>query len=46
MDLNDVNFAKGEAVRTLDPGPGQRNVFAGNVIARRKPADPLHFMGL
>jgi choloylglycine hydrolase len=46
VDLHKLDFSPGARVLKLDLGPDQRNVFAGEVSADFKPAEPFRFLGL
>lgn len=43
VDLKRVDFAEGTGARKLDLGPGQANLFAGEVSAAFVPADSFRF---
>jgi len=45
VDLNKADFSVGAPVRKLDLGTDQRNVFAGDALARFEPAVPFVFLG-
>jgi penicillin V acylase-like amidase (Ntn superfamily) len=46
VDLTKIDFAADGAVKKLDLGPGQSNIFAGEVHDQFKPSAPFKFLGL
>ncbi|KPG00400.1 choloylglycine hydrolase [Rhodopseudomonas sp. AAP120] len=46
VDVTKVDFAAEGAVKKLDLGPGQSNIFAGEVHNQFKPSAPFKFLGL
>ncbi|PZA13191.1 choloylglycine hydrolase [Rhodopseudomonas palustris] len=47
VDLTKIDFSADKGVvKKLDLGPGQRNIFSGEVHDRFKPAEPFKFQGL
>lgn len=46
VDLTKIEFAAEGAVKKLDLGPGQSNIFSGEVHDQFKPSAPFKFLGL